>query len=253
MRGQAARRWEELQSGRGIPPAILAAAPANPWTHNVADFTAPSVPADTPSRAAALALLGAGGTVLDVGCGGGDAAFAVAERATLVTGVDQQADMLAAFAAEAAARGVAHRTVLGRWPEIAGESGTADVVVCHHVLHNVVDLPPFVAALTAAARRGVVVEMLAQHPMAWLDPLWMRFHGLHRPPPATTDDAVAVLGELGVEPTVVRWERQASLPRDSAWVTRRLCLPPDRLPEVEDALVDLPPRSRAAATLTWRT
>ena len=249
----AAERWAELQSGRGIPAAILAAAPANPWTHDVADFAAPAVPADTPSRAAAHTLLGAGGTVLDVGCGGGDAAFAVAERATHVTGVDQQPDMLAAFAADATARGIAHRTVLGRWPEVAGEAGDADVVLSHHVLHNVVDLPPFVAALAAAARRGVVVEMLAQHPMAWLDPLWARFHDLHRPPPATTDDAVAVLREMGIEPTVVRWERQPSLPRDSAWVTRRLCLPPERLPEVEDALVDLPPRSRAAATLTWRT
>ena len=65
------------------------------------------------------------------------------------------------------------------------------------MLHNVVDLPPFLRALTAAARRGVVVEMLAQHPMAWLDPLWMRFHGLRRPPSATADDAVGVLRELG--------------------------------------------------------
>jgi 2-polyprenyl-3-methyl-5-hydroxy-6-metoxy-1,4-benzoquinol methylase len=249
----AAQRWAELQSGRGIPPEILAAAPANPWTHEVADFTAPAVPADTPSRAAALALLEAGGTVLDVGCGGGDAAFAVAERTTYVTGVDQQPDMLAAFAADATGRGLAHRTVLGRWPEVAAEVGRSDVVLSHHVLHNVVDLPPFVAALAGAARRGVVIEMLAQHPMAWLDPLWVRFHDLHRPPPATTDDAVAVLHELGIEPTVVRWERQASLPRDSAWVTRRLCLSPDRLPEVEDALAGLPPRSRAAATLTWKT
>ena len=72
---------------------------------------------------------------------------------------------------------------------VAGEVGTAEVVVSHHVLHNVVDLPPFLLALTAAAHCGVVVEMMAQHPMAWLDPLWARFHGLHRPPSATTDDA----------------------------------------------------------------
>ena len=49
-------------------------------------------------------------------------------------------------------------------------------MVCHHVLHNVVDLPPFLAALHAAVRDGaggVVVEMLPEHPMAWLDPLSM--------------------------------------------------------------------------------
>ena len=70
---------------------------------------------------------------------------------TWVTGVDQQQDMLDRFAAAAAARGVPHRTVLGRWPDVARPAGRADVVVCHHVLHNVVDLPPFLLALTAAA------------------------------------------------------------------------------------------------------
>ncbi|WP_219417128.1 methyltransferase domain-containing protein [Pseudonocardia nigra] len=61
--------------------------------------------------------------MLDVGCGGGAAAFAVAARATHLTGVDRQQDMLDAFAAEAASRGIPHRTVLGRWPDGRGRSG----------------------------------------------------------------------------------------------------------------------------------
>jgi len=248
--GPAARRWAELQDGRGIPPEILAGADTSPWVHEVETFAAPPDPVDTPSRAAALALLGDGGTVLDVGCGGGVAAFALVARATHLTGLDQQQDMLDEFTATATARGVGHRTVLGRWPDVASAAGTADVVVTHHVLHNVVDLPPFLTALTAAARRGVVVEMLAHHPMAWLDPLWARFHDLHRPPPATTDDAVAVLAELGIDPAVTRWERVAPPRQDPVWVTRRLCLPPDRVPEVDAALDDLI-QPRFAATLTW--
>jgi SAM-dependent methyltransferase len=247
----AAERWAELQEGRGIPPEILARAPALPWVHDPATFAAPAVPTDTPSRRAALALLGDGGTVLDVGCGGGDASLATAGVVTHITAVDQQADMLEAFAAEATARGIPFRTVTGRWPDVAASAGTADVVVCHHVLHNVVDLPPFLRALTAAARRGVVVEMLAEHPMAWLDPLWVRFHDLHRPPPATTDDAVAVLRELGIEPAVERWEREQPPRQDVGWITRRLCLGPEREPEVAAALDTVPPRPRGAATLTW--
>lgn len=249
--GSAARRWAELQQGRGIPPEILAQAPELPWVHDPSYFVAPEVPVDTPSRAAGLALLGPGGTVLDVGAGGGDASLALAGAATHITAVDQQADMLELFAADATARGIAHRTLLGRWPDAAAEAGTADAVVSHHVLHNVVDLPPFLDALTAAARRGVVVEMLAEHPMAWLDPLWVRFHDLHRPPPATTDDAVAVLAERGISPRVQRWERVSRPRQDPAWVTRRLCLPADREDEVARALADLPPRPRHAATLTW--
>ncbi|MCW0213135.1 MAG: class I SAM-dependent methyltransferase [Pseudonocardia sp.] len=248
----AAARWAELQEGRGIPPEILAAAPANPWVHNPQDFTAPAVPADTPSRDAGLALLGPGGTVLDVGCGGGDAAFALVGPLEAVTGVDQQQDMLDVFAAGAQAREIPYRTVLGRWPEPAAEAGTADVVTSHHVLHNVVDLPPFLAALTSAAGRGVVVEMLTEHPLTWLDPLWTRFHGLHRLPPATTDDAVAVLREMGVEPEVTRWSRDRRPPHDPVWVARRLCLPETRADEVAAALEELPPRRTDAATLVWR-
>jgi SAM-dependent methyltransferase len=253
MTGPAARRWAELQSGRGIPPEILARVPTDPWTHDPKDFAAPAQPADTPSRDAALALLGDGGTLVDVGCGGGEATFAVAARVRHATGVDRQPDMLEIYAADAAARGVPHRIIVGGWPEVAAEAGTADVVVCHHVLHNVVDLPPFLCALTAAARRGVVVEMLAQHPMAWLDPLWARFHDLPRPVSATPDDAVAVLDELGIRADVVRWERVSPPRQDAGWVTRRLCLPPGRVPEVEAALADIPSRPRWAATLVWRT
>ncbi|HLU59504.1 MAG TPA: class I SAM-dependent methyltransferase [Pseudonocardia sp.] len=250
MGGPAAARWAELQSGRGIPPEILARASANPWHHEVSFFTPPAEPADTPSRRAAHALLPDGGSVLDVGCGGGAASFALADRAGHLTGVDQQQDMLDAFAAEANARGLPHRTVLGRWPGVAPAAGRADVVVCHHVLHNVVDLVPFLEALTAAARRGVVVEMMAQHPMAWLDPLWVRFHGLHRPEPATVDDAVAVLREIGISPDVQRWERELPPRQDPEWVARRLCLPQDAVPEVAEAIEALE-RPRAAATLSW--
>lgn len=248
--GEAARRWARLQEGRGIPAAIRDRVAWDPHQHDAARFVPPEVPADTPSRAAGLALLVEPGTVLDVGCGGGEAAFALAGRVTTLIGVDQQQDMLDVFAATARERRVPARTVLGRWPAAAAEAGMADVVVSHHVLHNVVDLPPFLLALTAAARRGVVVEMLGQHPMAWLDPLWRRFHGLDRPEPATAGDAVAVLHELGVEPDVTTWERTNPPRQDPVWVTRRLCLPPERVPEVGAALDDLI-RPRTAATLTW--
>ncbi|WP_445189852.1 class I SAM-dependent methyltransferase [Pseudonocardia sp. Cha107L01] len=256
--GTASDRWRELQEARGIPPEIVANAPDNPWRHDPKHFGAPAEPHDTPSRDAAIALLSADGprrgplTVLDVGCGGGTASLAVADHAGLLVGVDQNPGMLEVFAADCEARGVEYRTVLGAWPSVANEAGIADAVLCHHVGYNTVEFPPFLVAMTAAARRGVVMELTAAHPMAWLDPLWVRFHGLHRPPPATADDAVAVLNELGIEPTVVRWDRPARLPEDPEWVARRLCLPPERIGEVADALAELPAgRPRSTVTLSW--
>lgn len=239
-----------------MPPEILAAAPRSPWKHDPAHFGAPARPADTPSRSAALRLLGecdgpGRGSVLDVGCGGGRASLAVAEAAGSLIGVDHDPGMLEVFAADCAARGIEHRTILGPWPEVADEAGRADVVVCHHVGYNTVDFAPFLSALTEAARRGVVMELTARHPMSWLDPLWDRFHGVHRGEPATADDAIAVLGELGITPSVTRWDRGARLPEDPVWVARRLCLPESRVDEVAAALETLPPRTREVVTLVW--
>lgn len=241
-----------MQQARAVPPEILAAAPHSPWKHDPAQFGAPAEPRDTPSRRTALDLLGATcGQVLDVGCGGGSACIALADAAGMLVGLDHDPGMLAAFERDCAARDIAHRTVLGAWPDVADQAGRADVVACHHVGYNTPELAPFLSALTAAARRGVVMELTARHPMAWLDPLWQRFHGLDRGAPATADDAVAVLVELGIQPSIVRWEREARLPEDPAWAARRLCLPPERVPEVAAALEDLPRRPRSVVTLSW--
>jgi SAM-dependent methyltransferase len=253
----AADRWREAQAARGIPEEILARAPESPWRHDPARFHAPAVPDDTPSRDAALEFLhadgvrGRGPVVLDVGCGGGAASLAVADRADLLVGVDHDRRMLEVFGADCTARGVPFRTVLGEWPMVADEAGFADAVLCHHVGYNTVDLPPFLVALTAAARRGVVMELTAAHPMAWLDPLWLRFHGLRREPPATADDAAAVLREMGIEPMLTHWERAPRLPESPEMVAKRLCLPTDRVGEVAEALAEIPPRPTAMVTLTW--
>ena len=94
----------------------------------------------------------------------------------------------------------------------------------------------------------------------WLDPFWERFHGVRRPAPPTADDALAVLTELGIEPEVERWTagpRPVEAPDvRAARVTRRLCLPPERVGEVAEALAThdgptAPPAGRV--TFSWRT
>ncbi|MGH3929662.1 MAG: methyltransferase domain-containing protein, partial [Pseudonocardiaceae bacterium] len=163
----AGARWRELLEARAIPAEILAAAPQDPHRHVPAHFLPPAVPEDTPSRRTALTLLGPeGGSALDVGCGAGAAGIALLPAVRHLTGTDHAEDMLRVFEHACTERGLAHRCVLGAWPQTAPEAGVAAVVVSHHVGYNTVELAPFFAALGAAASRGVVVELHAEHPGA---------------------------------------------------------------------------------------
>lgn len=253
----AAARWRELLLDRAIPAEIRDAVPQDPYRHDPARFVPPATPEDTPSRRAALQLLeAAGGSVLDVGCGGGAAGLALVPKMTQLTGLDSSAGMLRVFERACAERGVPHRSVHGSWPDAAAEAGVADVVVSHHVGYNTVELGPFFVALGAAARRGVVVELHSVHPGAWLDPLWLQFHGLHRSPPATANDVLAVVAEVGIHPEVQRWARPAQPRHPEAeldFSLRRLCLPAQRRDEVAEAVARLGPGHRDLVTITWST
>jgi SAM-dependent methyltransferase len=253
----ASARWAADLTAWGIPEAILSAAPQSPWIHPVDLFRADPEPADSPSHALARAVLPDGGSVLDVGCGGGRAALAVAPPARLVVGVDHQPEMLRAFGEAAEARGVQHAEVLGTWPEVAGAAPVADVVVCHHVAYNVADLAGFALALDAHAVRRVVLELTARHPLARMAPLWQRFWGLERPEGPTAEQAAAVLREAGVPVREEAWEsgedREARLAfEDRVRFTRvRLCLPPERDPEVAQALRDIGPAAPRRLVALW--
>ncbi|MFN2506684.1 MAG: class I SAM-dependent methyltransferase [Acidimicrobiales bacterium] len=256
--GEAERRWAEALAGWEIPEEIRRQASADPWQLPPSLFPAPAQdePVDTPARHRALEALPARGTVLDVGVGGGAASLPLAPPATLVVGVDQSADMLAAFARAAEDRGIAHQEVRGPWPEASGEAPVADVVVSHHVLYNVPGLAAFATALTAHARHRVVVEITGRHPVTGTNGLWRHFWDLQRPEGPTADDAVSVLLEAGIESQLEREDRPARRhvrhADRLAFLTRRLCLHPERQPEVEEALAAFPePATREYVTLSW--
>lgn len=255
---EAADRWRAALAAWAIPHEILAGAPESPWGFPPALF-APAIgdPPDTPSRRRALDNLPDGGSVLDVGAGAGAASLALTPPARRIVAVDESSGMLDAFAGNAERAGVDHGAVLGRWPDVASSVEDADVVVCHHVVYNVADLDRFARLLTDHARRRVVVELTARHPQSALNPLWKHFWDLSRPDGPTADDAVAVLNELAITPTVDRWQRP---PRTGAgtradivaFARRRLCLPADRDAEI-DALLGAEPvlSFRDLVTLSW--
>jgi SAM-dependent methyltransferase len=239
-------RWREQLEAWAIPEEILAAAPESPWGFPVGLFRSRARRAGsgppTPSNLEAARHLPPGGTVLDVGAGGGAASLPLAGVAGRLVGVDESPEMVASFLAAAEAAGVPAEGVEGRWPEVAGQLGPADVVICHHVLYNVADLAPFAAALTGHARRRVVAELTDRHPLVNLAPLWRRFHGLERPDGPGAGDAVAALAEAGLEVDGQDWENRERLGFDDfdelvAFTRRRLCLPARSDPEVAEALL----------------
>ncbi len=237
----AAKQWASELAGWEVPAHILASAPQRPFVFPSEMFAAPPAGKFPLSRSGerAAEALGGGGTVLDVGCGGGAAGFALVPPATALIGTDRQADMTAAFASTAAERGIPCETVTGSWPEIAGSVPIADVVVSNNVLYNVSDLAAFAGAAHSHARRRVVFEITADHPQTNRASMWKHFWGIDRPSGPTAFLAAEVLEHAGFEVQVEEsraTERDAerAAPVAAAFWTRQLCLPADREPEVAE-------------------
>ena len=180
--------------------------------------------------------------------------------------VDTDDGMLDRLADRARAAGLDPRVHVGQWPDVAAQTDPADLVTCHHVLYNVPDLVPFIEALTRHARRQVVVELTAAHPLISLNPLWLRFHGLQRPTGPTADHVLAILDAMGLRAGHTEWNRPAEADyatgSELAEMTRRrLCLPPERAADVEAALrdaglsggqpTDLGTSGRSVVTIWW--
>ncbi len=254
----AARHWRYSLDAWAIPEEILAAAEESPWIHPLEFFQVPDVIESSPSHDRAREALPSGGSVLDVGCGAGIAAFALAPPAAHVIGVDRQAEMLAEFHVCAEQRGVACATIEGSWPEVADETPSSDIVTAHHVVYNVGDIVPFIRALNDHARVRVVLEMPDHHPLAPMSAAWRHFWRLERPLAPTSSDLVDVLTESGIEAHQEQWSgtmRTAKNLEDAAHLMRiQLCLPQSREDEVREYLISRPSSSvRALSTIWWDT
>ena len=268
--GQLLDQWRDDLAAWAIPEHITAGVTQSPWVlpRQVFARRADRLAAapQGPSFRRTWAALDPPGSVLDVGSGAGAACIPLLPRTTALTAVDADKEMLELLGSRASVLAGKVRLVPGRWPDVAREAAPADLVTCFNVVYNVPDLLPFLAALTASARRLVVVEMTAEHPLVSMNQLWLRFHGLRRPDGPTADDLLRILAAMGTAAGHQRWQRAsaadyASFAELVDVTRRRLCLPPERAPEVARALeesdvdADQPPDlgtvRRDVVTIWW--
>lgn len=252
-------QWQQDLASWAIPDEILAQAEEKPWIHPVAMFTVDEEIPDSPSHQIARAAVPVGGSVLDIGSGGGRASMALVPPAGLVVAVDHQQGMLDAFAEAATRRGVEHREFLGDWPQVSDEVPECDVVVCHHVAYNVPDIGPFLVELDRRARRRVVLEIPTRHPMSNMNSLWKKFWGLDRPTRPTAEQLAEIARALGFDAQLEIWQdptwgKRVEMPIDERvrFARIRLCLTQDRDAEVAAALIEESDQApREVATLWW--
>jgi SAM-dependent methyltransferase len=252
----SSQKWKSDLEAWSIPKEIIDKAPESPWIHPPSLFQIPKLIEMTPSHQKAFDVLPEGGSILDIGCGGGIAAFAMGSKASLVIGVDHQSEMLDMFTENAKERNIDSKVYEGFWPEIAPEVEVADVAVAHHVVYNVQDIVPFIKAMNSHARKRVVIEMPQHHPLSNLSEAWKFFWNLDRPVNPTPQDFVDVLSELGINAHVQLWDGQLRQERnmdDAVRFTRiRLCLPAFREAEVRQFLENHPASEiRPLATVWW--
>jgi SAM-dependent methyltransferase len=252
-------RWRQALEAMAVPQAVLDAAPDPEPTLEPERFRwKPDEDARQPvrpSRRRALEALPEGGTVLDVGVGGGASSLGLAPKPGLIVGVDPMEGMLESFQASAGEAGVTVRAVLGTWPDVAPEVEPADVAVCHHAMYRVAAIEDFVTALTRHARHRVVLELSAFSPLSNLNPLWRQIHGVERPDLPVADEVEAVLVAMGLavdrEDMVLPPRAPEVTPELVAFARRRLYVGPERDPEIERFLREREPQEHRVVALWW--
>ncbi len=175
------------------------------WTRRAAAFARFSrgVRRDDPVIERVRAQLPAGdGRVLDVGAGTGRYAVPLAELGSRVLAVEPNAAMAALLEQEARERHVSVAVEQAAWPEAEARVGSAEVVLCAHVVYPIADIVPFVRALDRAARCAVVVVARLGQPDEVLNHVFAAVHGEERAPMPSLVDLYNLLLQIGIPASV---------------------------------------------------
>jgi 2-polyprenyl-3-methyl-5-hydroxy-6-metoxy-1,4-benzoquinol methylase len=201
------RRWHELVRAREEQWERLGI--LNPggdfWTRRAQVFARFSrgVRLDDPVIERVRAQLPAGdGRVLDVGAGTGRYAVPLAELGARVVAVEPNAAMAGLMQQEAAECGVSISVEQAGWPEAESRVGSAEVVLCAHVVYPIADVVPFIRGLDRAARCAVVMVARLGQPDEAVTPVFRAVHDEERAPMPSLADLYNLLLQLGIPASV---------------------------------------------------
>jgi SAM-dependent methyltransferase len=219
-------------------------------------FDLPPSIENSPSHDSAREAMPDGGSVLDVGCGGGIGAFALVPKIKLAIGIDHQPEMLEMFESNAKKFGCDSKVIEGFWPDVADQTPCADVVVSHHVAYNVPNINDFLIALNSKAKNRVVIEIPQNHPLSNMNKLWKHFWNLDRPSGPTADLLALIAQDLGFDAKIEKFNGsmrgEIDLDQAAEFNRIRLCLPKSRTSEVKKFMEENPQKlGRELATIWW--
>jgi len=202
---------------------------------------------DDLARLAAIAAADRPAVALDLGCGGGHAAYAIAPACRRVLALDLAPEMLAAVRAEAAARRLdTLETVEGSVERLPVETASVDLVVSRYSAHHWRDLAAALAEARRVLRAGgrmVVIDTVT--PGVPLADTWLQTIELLRDPShvrnRTGAEWLAALATAGFTPTATRgWRRRLDF---ASWVGR-MDTPAVRQQAIRDLQAQMPPEAR---------
>ena len=154
------------------------------------------------NTAAVAAFVGPDDVIVDVGGGAGRVSLPIALHCAQVINVEPSAAMRTEFDASAAEAVISNaRCIDADWPTGA-EGIEGDVVLVANVTYFVRDIVPFVSALTAAARKRVIISVWSVPPPNDAASLFELVHGTPQAPAPNHRELLAVLWDLGLLPDI---------------------------------------------------
>ncbi|MEP7214962.1 MAG: methyltransferase domain-containing protein [Anaerolineaceae bacterium] len=154
------------------------------------------------NTAAVAALVGPDDVVVDVGGGAGRVSLPIALQCARVVNVEPSGAMRKEFDASAAEAGITNAACIDAdWP--GGAKGLeGDVVLVANVTYFVSDIVPFLAALTAAARKRVIISVWSVPPPNDAARVFLLVHGETQALAPTHRELLPVLWDMGVLPEI---------------------------------------------------